>query len=434
MVISPRKFSGIVKVPPSKSHTIRQIFIASLADGVSQINNPLDSLDTRSCICACRSLGAEITEYYDDDTLSENEKKLSYLKIEGNCNFKKPVLCNKINAGNSGTTLFFALAVASLQKEPVFFTGDAQLQKRSASPLLDALCGLGAEVKSAGGCVPITVKGALKGGNVILPCETSQYLSALLIACPLTAAGCVTEIKVPLLNERPYIGMTLSYLDKQCIPYKRECDYSRFTIPGGSSWNAFNSAVTGDFSSAAFPAAAAAITGGEITLTGLDPNDTQGDKYFFSLLEEMGCEIKWDGFSVTVSRSGKLRGGTFDLNDTPDLFPAAAAVAAFANGDTSLVNVSHARLKETDRIAVMAQELQKLGVNSTLLNDGLKIHGKGKVSFNDTAALDGKNDHRIIMALSVAALGCRVPVKIINSGNTSVSYPGFFDILKNINT
>ena len=321
-----------------------------------------------------------------------------------------------------------ALAVAGLQGEPVEFTGDEQIQKRSAAPLLEALAGLGVRSRSNNGCAPITINGPWKGGKVSLSCPTSQYLSALLIASPLAPAGTVTEIDVPLLNEKPYIEMTLSYLRAHGIPFETSPDFSRFVIPGGSSWKAFSRSVPGDFSSAAFPAAAAAISGGPVTLLGLEPEDTQGDKFFFEILSSMGCDVCRHGGSLTVSRNSPLHGGTFDLNATPDLLPAAAVVAACAQGDTALVNAAHARIKETDRIAVMVQELDKLGVSCNELPDGLVIHGKGAQSPPvECPVIDGHGDHRIVMAF--AALGTKVPLEITGAQSAAVTYPGFLSLL-----
>jgi len=428
-IITPHKFTGTVKIPASKSHTIRQLLIASLADGESEIKDPLDSLDTRSCIEACKAFGAKIIEVYDDN------RKLVSLKIIGNNNFKMPIVSNSIDVGNSGTTLYLALAVAALQSQPIEFTGDESIQKRSAAPLLDALAGLDVQVQSNNGCAPITIKGGLKGGRVSLSCPTSQYLSALLIASPLAPAGTITEIDVPLLNEKPYVEMTLSYLKTHNIPFEASADYSHFRIHGGSFWKTLNCPVPADFSSAAFPAAAAAISGGSAVLLGLDLNDTQGDKYFFEILKEMGCEViinhtNGDNSSITVSRKGSLCGGTFDLNETPDLLPAAAAVAAYANGDTSLVNVAHARIKETDRIAIMTKELAKLGVCCTELPDGMIIHGKGTISPPQKTIIEGYGDHRIVMAFAAAALGAKYPVEITTAESAAVTYPGFLELLK----
>jgi len=182
--IQPHQFSGTVRVPASKSHTIRQLLTASLADGVSEIQYPLDALDARSCVNACRAFGAEITELRAGsgctNPADENGKRLAAWRITGNNNFKKTNLSHNkcIDVGNSGTTLYLALAIAGLQKEPIEFTGDEQIKKRGAAPLLDALAGLGVETSSNSGCAPITVKGPWKGGKTSVSCPTSQYLSA----------------------------------------------------------------------------------------------------------------------------------------------------------------------------------------------------------------------------------------------------------------
>jgi 3-phosphoshikimate 1-carboxyvinyltransferase len=274
----------------------------------------------------------------------------------------------------------------------------------------------------------------------------------LLIAAPLAPAGVVTEIDVPLLNEKPYIELTLSYLKAQQIPYETKPDFSWFRIPGGASYNPINGPVPGDFSSAAFPACAAAVSGlslakpcsGEarglspdtITLLGLDPNDPQGDKVFFDILKEMGCKIEWvkkSEWEVCISRPVPLKAGTFDLNAAPDLLPAAAAAAAYAQGVTLLGNVAHARIKETDRIAVMAEELGKLGVETEECADALIIKGTGpnnpKTAPPVPLVLNGHGDHRIVMALAVAALGASGPVEIEGAESAAVTYPGFLELL-----
>lgn len=458
-IIKPHRFSSLIRVPASKSHTIRRLLLASLAEGVSDIEQPLDSLDTRSCLSVCRALGAKI---------SESPGCWSVRGLPRFSGQRTPISCD---VGNSGTTLLFALAAAALGNEPVEFIGDEQIRSRSAGPLLDALAGLGVTVKSSpSGSVPITVQGPWKGGRVSLPCPTSQYLSALLLSAPLADAGVVTEIDVPLLNERPYIDMTLSYLDNQGIPYEAAQDFSYFRISGGSSFQPVSGPVPRDFSSAAFPAAAAVISRSSVTLLGLDPEDLQGDKAFFGFLEKMGCQVKWEQvplkcpsvesiplgdvfpdelhalgvqtarlclseWQLRVSRSHRLTGGEFDLNDTPDLLPALAAIACFASGDTTLVNVASARLKETDRIAAMAEELRKLGVNITERPDGLIIRGTGSkgaalLKKEGNYKLNGRQDHRVVMALACAALACPGPVEIAGAEYAAVTYPGFLEMLK----
>jgi 3-phosphoshikimate 1-carboxyvinyltransferase len=453
-LITPHRFSGTFRIPASKSHTIRKLLVAALAEGTSVIDYPLDSLDARSCVSVCRALGADITEYRSADpacanSTDEKGEKLVRWAVRG-LGRSSPFFRDSSRAitccvGNSGTTLFLALAAAALGKAPVEFDGDDQIRRRSAGPLLDALAGLGVTVKSAlGGCAPITVRGPWKGGRVSLPCPTSQYLSALLLAAPLAPAGTAAEIDVPVLNERPYIEMTLSYLDAQGISYETNRDFSYFRIPGGRTWKPVNGKVPGDFSSAAFPLCAGAISGGPVTLLGLDPDDTQGDKAVCGILEKMGAEVKWEkipeagnpagSWNLTVSQSGPLKGGEFDLNNTPDLLPVIAAAACFAEGDTALVNAAHARIKETDRIAVMAAELARLGVETEEKPDGLVIHGKGGVLNSRKAPLlsgkaDGHGDHRVVMALAAGALGAAGPLEIDKAESAAVTYPGFLELL-----
>ncbi|GHT63343.1 3-phosphoshikimate 1-carboxyvinyltransferase [Spirochaetia bacterium] len=452
-LITPHRFTGTFRVPASKSHTIRRLLIAALADGVSEIAYPLDSLDARSCVAACRALGAEITEHPSVDPQCANhpnekgEKLVGYTvkgigfgSNMGSEKLKAPA--RPIDVGNSGTTLFLALAAAALGSSPIEFDGDEQIRRRSAAPLLEALTGLGirAESKNGNGCAPIIIQGPWKGGRVSLPCPTSQYLSALLLAAPLAPAGVVTEIDVPLLNERPYIEMTLSYLDAQNIHYETNSSFSKFRISGGASYKSTNGPVPGDFSSAAFPGSAALISGGPVTLLGLDPNDPQGDKAIFDMLKKMGANVKWEKirgagsagpeWRLTVSRVGTLKGGEFDLNDTPDLLPIMAVLGCYAEGKTALVNAAHARIKETDRIAVMASVLGKLGADVEERPDGIIIHGKNSNTVPlRSGTVEGHGDHRVVMALAVAALGAAGPVEITGAESAAVTYPGFLELL-----
>jgi 3-phosphoshikimate 1-carboxyvinyltransferase len=340
----------------------------------------------------------------------------------------------RIDVGNSGTTLFLALAAAAHVPFPVCFDGDSQIRRRSAAPLLAALEGLGIHAESAEGRPPVTIRGPWKGGRVSIECPTSQYLSALLIAAPLAPKGAVTEIDVPLLNEKPYVEMTLAYLDAQGISCERKGGLSWFRIPGGQGYKPLRGPVPADFSSAAFPAAAAAVSGGRAELLGLDPGDTQGDKAFFEVLKTMGCGVCWEappgdpkGPPVLRIEGGPLRGGEFDLNSTPDMLPALAVTAAFAGEDTALINAAHARIKETDRIAVMAAELGKLGVRVTERPDGLIVHGTGNIPGG--GRIDGHGDHRVVMAFAAAALGARGPIELGGAECAAVTYPGFLELL-----
>lgn len=446
-VIHPHQFTGTYRIPASKSHTIRRLLFATLAEGVSTLDYPLDSLDARSCVAVCRSFGAQIKEVRESaeearksgnpNTPAPDGSRLARWIVtgvgkdpSGQPNLRTPE--DVLNVGNSGTTLYLALAIAGLHSGVSIFTGDHQIRRRSAQNLLSALQGLGVRSESTrnNGCAPIIIQGPWKGGRVSIACPTSQYLSALLIAAPLAAAGTITEIEVPLLNEQPYVEMTLAYLEAQNVRYEATPDRSFFRIWGGAAYTPMNGTVPGDFSSAAFPACAAAISGGKVTLLGLDPMDTQGDKALFEYLRLMGCQVSWsqqvDGWTLTVAAPKQLQGQTLDLNATPDALPAMAATACFARGTTRLINVPNARIKETDRIAVMAQELNKLGAHITELPDGLEIEGGALLKGTE---VQGHDDHRVVMALAITGLACQGTTMVDTAEAAAVTYPGFLELL-----
>lgn len=402
-----------IKIPGSKSHTIRALLVALMAQGESWIRDPLVSEDTLSCVDACRRLGADI---------SCKEGVWRVRGTGGNIQFSGGV----IDVGNSGTTLYLATALAALSSQPVTFDGDAQIRKRSADKLLSALQDLGARVDSSpGGCAPYTVTGPITGGRTVLECPTSQYLSGLLLAAPLAQGD--TEIMVPLLYERPYVEMTLDWLKGQGIKTVTDKDLNRFLIPGKQAYLSFDRAIPADFSSATFFLCAAAITGGRLVLQGLDLSDCQGDKKVIEMLTRMGCRFH-DTSDGLVCEPGELVGCDLDLNDTPDALPALAVTACFARGTTRLTNVPQARIKETDRIAVMATELKSLGVDIEEEPDGLII----RESLPRGGAVRGHGDHRVIMSLALAGLKAEGDVVIDDVQAAGITFPGYFDLLERL--
>jgi 3-phosphoshikimate 1-carboxyvinyltransferase len=262
----------------------------------------------------------------------------------------------------------------------------------------------------------------MRGGRISLDgSKTSQYVTSLLINCPLARGD--SEIIVSNPCETPYIEMTLRWLDEQGIRCERE-GFERFVIPGGQSYRAFEKSIPGDFSSATFFLCAAAITGSELTLLGLDMNDSQADKAVVDMLAEMGAEIERLPDGVRI-RGGKLKGGEFDLANTPDALPSMAVTACFADGITRLVNVAQARLKETDRIRVMAEELGRMGAKVKELPDGLWIEGNPL----HAAKVHGHGDHRVVMALAVAGLACEGETEIDTAEAVSVTFPTFVQLM-----
>ena len=420
--IYPSKVEGTVPIPASKSHTIRAVLIASMAAGSSILRMPLESNDTLAAVRACRALGARIDMQADEWVVRGTGGRL-----------RPPA--TSIDVGNSGTTLYLLAGMAALADFPIEFTGDEQIRRRSAAPLLQALSDLGVQVESTGeGFAPFTIRGPLKGGTTSIECPTSQYLSSLLLAAPLGTGD--TEIEVPLLYERPYVDMTLDWLDMQDSRYHRS-GYRNFSIPGRQQYHAFDRRIPGDFSSATFFMVAAAISGGRLELNGLDMQDSQGDKEVVALLEQMGCRTEPTDTGIIITGSAGdglkggpgLAGGVFDLNNIPDALPALAVAACFSRETVELRNVPQARQKETDRIAVMHRELTKLGADIEELEDGLIIRGKVGLQGGNVA---GHADHRVIMALSVAALAAAGPVSIDNTEAAAVTFPEFYKQLEMI--
>ncbi len=416
LITGKSRLKGTVTIPASKSHTIRAIAIASLAHGKSAIRNPLVSNDTLSAAHCYRQFGAKI------DT---TDPTVWYATGTGGM-LKSPK--ELIDVGNSGTTLRLAIGSASLlpQNQSVTFTGDEQTLTRPIGPLVNSLNELGAKCASLNnnGKAPVKVTGKLRGGKTSLTAFTSQYLSSLLLCTPLAEHD--SEIDVMLLNEPGYVQMTLDWLDKQNIEYKRE-ELRNFKIKGMQSYKPFNTTIPADFSSATFFLCAACLCGDEVTLQGLDFIDSQPDKAVVDYLKAMGADITIDELSVTIKAS-QLKGIDIDMNGTPDALPAMAVTAAFAEGTTRLLNVPQARAKETDRIKATAAELKKMDIDVEELPDGLIIrHSRPKA-----AKLHGWADHRIVMALSLAGLCLDGQCFIDTAEAMNVTFPEYVRLMKSI--
>jgi len=416
LIVRKSRLAGKVLIPGSKSHTIRAVAVGSLAASQSLIRNPLVSGDTQAAVACYRALGARI------DTAGPKVWKVTGTGGEITAPHET------IDVGNSGTTLRIAMgsAALALPGQTTTFTGDEQIQARPLGPLMNALGELGAKCKSMrdNGKVPVEVTGRLTGGTTSIAATTSQYLSSLLLCTPLASKD--TEIDVSLLNEPGYVQMTLDWLDKQQVEYENQ-QFRKFKIKGNQTYKAFDATIPADFSSATFFLCAAALVADEVTLLGLDFSDSQPDKAVVDYLKSMGADISIEPTSVTV-KAKTLKGTEIDMNKTPDALPAMAVTAAFADGTTSLVNVPQARSKETDRIKCMAEELRKMAVDVEELPDGVKIKG-GRPK---PAELDGRNDHRIVMALSLAGLNLEGQCVVDTAEAMSVTFPGYVELMRSI--
>jgi 3-phosphoshikimate 1-carboxyvinyltransferase len=411
MISEKSTLKGDVLIPTSKSHTIRAVTIAGLAQGKSIIRHPLESGDGLAAARAAGMFGARV------------DPGISWT-VEGTGGHPR-VPDNVVDVANSGTTMNFCMGTASLAEGTTVLTGDHQIVRRSVGPLIEALNGLGAEVISTrnNGLPPIVVKGRLKGGKTRLNGIVSQYVSSLLIHCPLIERD--TEFDVYNAHEKPYIHMTLKWLDRQGIRYEASEDLSRFKIYGGQSYHGQDVTIPGDFSSATFFLMAGVLCDADITLTGLDMDDVQGDKRVVACLQEMGADIRFENGGLRV-RQGSLQGIEIDMADIPDALPAMAVVGCFAKGKTVLRNVANARLKETDRIAVMAAELGRLGARVEELPDGMIIH-ESKLK---GCPVRGYGDHRVVMSLSVAGLAIPGRTEVDTAEAVEVTVPNFLQLVQ----
>lgn len=415
LMVEGAPLRGTVDIPGSKSHTIRAVAIAALAKGTSIIEAPLESSDGRAAFYAYRAMGVPI------------EAVNGTWRVEGiGGEFVTPG--DIIDVGNSGTTMLIALGSAALLRDGMsVLTGDEQVRRRPVGPLEGALNDLGAKVRSTrgNGCPPVVVEGRIKGGRCTIEAKTSQYITSLLINGPL-ADGDI-DLDVPLLYEKPYVGITLDWLQRHGVSVSYAEDYSAFHIPAGQQYQPVHRRIPGDFSSATFFLAAGALQDNEIFSRGLDMSDSQGDKAVVEYLKAMGAEVTLEEAGIQV-RAKALNGTEIDLNATPDALPMMAVLACFAKGTTRLVNVPQARLKETDRIATMRLELEKLGAHIEELDDGLVIHE----SALQPAVVEGHGDHRIVMSLAIA--GSMLPGTTTINGYeaVNVTYPGFLDAMQRL--
>ena len=401
---------GTVRIPPSKSHSIRAVFLAALAEGTSTIRHRLHSADVDSAIAACKALGATI------------EESGEILRITG-FNGRPTAPKDAIDVGNSGTTANFVLALAALCDKPVTITADDQTRKRPVAPLLDSLRQLGAVIESShNGLLPVRIRGPIKGGTADVAGTTSQYLSALLLHGIFCETPAVLKLKS--LNEKPYADMTVAWLKKLGVRLEQD-NHSEYRLASRQTIKAFEADIPSDWSSAAFFLILAAIPGCEITLEGLDFADTQGDKEVVNYLKAMGADI--ESGNTLMIRGRKLRGTTLDLNNTPDALPAMAVAGALAEGVTHLTNVPQARIKETDRIAVMHRELAKMGAGIAEERDGLLI--KGGAPLRGTAVA-GHYDHRVVMSLAVAGLAAAGITTIDTAEAIQITFPDFVDRMR----
>lgn len=402
-----------IRLPPSKSYTNRALVAASLAHGPSIIRNPSASDDSIVMVRALRQFGIEI------------DQKKERLEVNGSGGIIRPP-SREVYVGNAGTALRFLATFASLAPGQTILTGDEQMNRRPVESLVKALKLNGIGCSCAGGFPPLRIEGGIfPGGTLNIDASaSSQFLSSLLLASPYAKKPVVirTEGK---LSSGPYIGMTLDVMRSFGAAVTSDQDGSYF-VDNERRYAGREIQVESDASSATYFLAAAAITGGRVTIPNLRRDTLQGDLKFISILSDMGCHSGWRGDYLEMT-GDKLRGIEVDMNDMPDSVPALAVVAAFAEGGTKINNIRHLRYKETDRLAALAAELKRIGAYAEACEDHLVIE-PGELH---PAVIETYNDHRIAMSFAVAGLRIR-GISIKNPDCVSKSFPDFWNEFKKL--
>jgi len=405
---------GTIRPPGSKSITNRAMVCAALAAGRSVLRGALDSEDTRVMAQSLQRLGVDVQPDWSGTTI----------QVTG-CAGRIPAKEAELFVANSGTSMRFLTALLALGNGRYRLDGVPRMRQRPIGDLLDALRQLGVKAtsESGTGCPPVLLHSSgLRGGRAtVAGSVSSQFISGLLMALP-CAAGPTELIVSDRLVSKPYVQMTLDVMAAFGVQLDHQ-QLQRFLIPGRQTYQGRTYEIEPDASAASYFWAAAALTGGRVTVEGLSRNSLQGDVAFCRCLEQMGCRVHYRPDSITVE-GGPLRGIDVDMNAISDTVQTLSAVALFAEGPTTIRGVEHIRHKETDRIAAVASQLRKLGADVQERADGLRIV-PGKLH---AAEIDTYDDHR--MAMSFSLVGLRVPgVVIRNPGCTAKTYPQFFDDL-----
>jgi len=411
--VEKSEIDGDIECPANKSYTHRAIFLASLAIDKSIIKNILRSEDTNATINTCKNFGVEIKNVGNDITVTS----ASELKIHS----------NTIDAANSGTTIRIAAAIASLANDKITLTGDSSLKKRPMQPLLDALESLGAQCTSSNGSPPISVKGRIKGGKVKIPGNiSSQFISALMITAPKLENGLVIDINSKVVS-KPYIDATIAMMKKFGVDVETNTPYKKYIIPE-QNYKATTITIPSDFSSLALLLVAAVLLGENLTINASIGSMPQADEAIIDILEVMGVVITLNKNTIKIKSPEKLDGGKFDLSNSPDLIPAIAILSLKASKPIEIFNVEHARYKETDRIAIIARELSKLGIRIEEKKDGLILNNSNSLT---GANLNSENDHRLFMAFCIAGMyvgNCTIS----DPDSVKISYPNFISEMKRV--
>ena len=410
-----QNLQATITVPGSKSYTNRALLIAGLTDGECRLEKPLVSDDTKYMIRALKAFGISVQEEKEAFIVSGRGGKLSTPEED-------------IFIGNAGTTMRFLTTFSALVPGKTRLDGDERMRQRPLADLLHCLTQMGVKAVSANGngCPPIDIAGGeVPGGEVQLAGDkSSQYLTSILLSAPYFKNDTCIHIQGDLTS-KSYADITLDIMKTFGVSVINE-SYQRFKVKAGDRYNAQTYQVENDWSSASYFLAAAAVTGGEVTLTDINPHSVQGDAQFTSVLEKMGCRVEKKSNTLQI-KGNPLKGITINMNNMPDAVQTLAVTALFAEGETVIQGIGNLRIKETDRILALANELTRLGAEVETGEDYLVI----RPGDYRGAEIETYDDHR--MAMSFAVAGLKIPgIRIKNPTCVEKSFPDFFQRFANL--
>lgn len=409
------KIDAVVNVPGSKSYTNRALITAALAEGESTITNALFSDDTKYMASGLITLGIPVKE----------DRNTNRFVVNGNGGIL-PARQVNLFIGNAGTAMRFLTAMLTLGSGIYEIDGIERMRQRPIQDLLDGLTQLGADIRSKynNGCPPVIIQGkGLRGGSAVVKGDlSSQYFSAMLMTAPYAEKDVTVKVKGNLVSKR-YVDMTIELMRQFGVNVKND-SYKTFFVKAGQRYKAIRYEVEVDASAASYFFAAAAITGGKVRVTGIGNNSLQGDVHFVDVLKTMGCKVTKNINWIEV-QGNSLHGVDVDMGDMPDVVQTLAAVAVFARGKTRVRNVKNMRIKETDRIAAVVNELRRMGIQALEYEDGLEI----EPSLPKPAEVETYDDHR--MAMSFALIGLRAKgITIKHPECVSKTFPDYFQRLE----
>ena len=414
-----KKFSGIINLPGSKSVSNRALLLSALSQGKTRLTNLLDSDDVRYMLDALKALNIKY-HLSDDRTICDIEG------VGGKLHSAHPL---ELFLGNAGTAMRPLAAALCLADNNIVLTGEPRMKERPIGHLVDALRQGGAKIDylENEGYPPLHIHGGFTGGKIAVNGSvSSQFLTALLMAAPLASND--TEITIiGDLVSKPYIDITIKMMAIFGVSVINN-QYQTFVIKANQTYQSPGSyLVEGDASSASYFLAAAAIKGGTVRVTGVGKKSLQGDTQFAHVLEKMGAKITWADDYIECTR-GELNGVDMDMNHIPDAAMTIATTALFADGTTTIRNIYNWRVKETDRLSAMANELRKVGATVEEGEDYISITPPAKLNH---AEIKTYNDHRMAMCFSLVALS-DTPVTILDPKCTMKTFPDYFEQFKRL--